>query len=154
MNNGQIIASVLGTALLSAGLIGVVSSAPQVQLAAATMDTGAPPGDAAVAPAAQNKPAPAVQIVQKQKPVENDGKETLAYDGKETLPDGKETLGKEVIGEPAIQPLLVDAAPVGPPAEHQYIPPKSSSPLLSPPTPVNVSGPVVSPDNPIAVDFR
>ena len=155
MNNGQILASVLGTALLSVGILGVVSSVPSGQTKpVAQLEPVAEYNGATTVGA----PAPVTTVaLTTQKHRENDGKETIPYDGKETIPyDGKEVLGKEVlpVQEGPAQGLMVDAAPIGPPTEHQYIPPTKSSPLLSPPTPVNVSGPTVSPDIPTTFDIR
>ena len=72
-----------------------------------------------------------------------DGKEVVP-DGKEVIPDGKEVVGKEVlppVGETiGVAPQVVSIFNPGPPPEYL------NKQLLSPPSPVNVSGPVVSPE--------
>jgi len=78
-----------------------------------------------------------------------DGKTVLPGDGKTVLPEeGKTVLpteGKETLPPVAelfnSQPQMVDQNPVGPPTEYLR-----NNPLLTPPSPVNVSGPVVSPE--------
>ena len=67
---------------------------------------------------------------------ESDGKTVLPADGKETLPPVAELVGQRTDS--------VDPGHLGPPIE--FLNKTPSSPLLSPPSPGNVSGPVVSTD--------
>lgn len=74
-----------------------------------------------------------------------------AGDGKTVLPpDGKETVGKETIGKEVLPPVgesigtrpqeVIQGVPFPPP---EYL---GKNALLSPPSPISVSGPTVSPD--------